>query len=134
MNILSLPKRILPFFAGLLMVQMMFFVLPTQAACNGYDPEDPYGLDCGENSNLTDKDARDVVANLINVVLQISGIILIVYIIYAGYLWMTAGGDDEQIGKAKSIISACVMGLLIVFSAYSLASFVIEKLRTATGT
>lgn len=134
MNFLSLPRFIVPFFATLLMVQMLFFVLPTQAACNGYDPADPYGLDCGENSNLTDKDARDVVANLINVALQISGILLVVYIIYAGYLWMTAGGEEEQVTKAKTIISACVMGLLIVLSAYSLASFVIEKLRTATGT
>ncbi len=134
MNFLLLPRFILPLFAGLLIVQMMFFVSPTQAACNGYDAEDPYGLGCGENSNLTNKDAREVVANLINVALQISGILLIVYIIYAGYLWMTAGGDDEQITKAKNIISACVMGLLIVLSAYSLAQFVIDKLSIATGT
>lgn len=134
MNFLSLPRFIVPLFASFLLAQMLFFVLPTQAACEGYDSRDPYGLDCGENSNLTDKDARDIVANLINIVLQISGIILIVYIIYAGYLWMTAGGDDEQITKAKNIISACVVGLLIVLSSYSLASFVIGKLRLATGT
>ncbi len=133
MNFLSLPRFIVPLFASFLLVQILFFVLPTQAACDGYDSGDPYGLDCGENSNLTNKDARDIVANLINIVLQISGIILILYIIYAGYLWMTAAGDDDQITKAKNIISACVVGLLIVLSSYSLASFVIGKLRLATG-
>lgn len=134
MNLFSLPRFIVPFFAGLCLLQSIFLFSPVQAACDGYDPNDPYGLDCGEGTNLTDKDARDVVANLINVVLQITGIILVLYIIYAGYLWMTAAGDDEQIGKAKSIVSACVMGLMLVLASYSIASFVIEKLRSATGT
>ncbi len=134
MNFLSLPKFFVPLFTGLLLAQMMFFSLPTQAVCDGYDQNDPYGLNCGEGSNLTNKDIRYLVANLINIVLQITGVILVLYIVYAGYLWMTAGGDDEQITKAKSIISACVVGLLIVLSSYSLASFVISKLRLATGT
>ncbi len=135
MNFLSLPRFIIPFFAGLLMIQSFFiFSSPALAACNGYNANDPYGIDCGEESGLTRKDIRQVVAEIINAVLQITGIILIGYIIYAGYLWMTAGGDDEQITKAKSIISACVMGLLIVLSAYSISQFVISKLRSVTGT
>lgn len=134
MNFLSLPRFILPFFAGLILVQSFLFALPAGAVCDGYDENDPYGLDCGKESGLTRTDIRVVIANLINVILQISGIILILYIIYAGYLWMTAGGEEEQVTKAKTIISACVMGLLIVLSAYSLASFVISRLRIVTGT
>ncbi len=135
MNILSLPRFVIPFFVGLLMIQSFFvFSNSVSAACDGYNANDPYGIDCGEESGLTRKDIRQVAAEIINAVLQITGIILLGYIIYAGYLWMTAAGDTEQIEKSKTIISACVMGLLIVLSAFSLSQFVIDKLRSATGT
>lgn len=103
-----------------------------QAECNGYDTEDPYGITCGEETNLSNRDPRELAARLINTIITFSGIILIGYILYAGFLWMTAGGDEEKIAKAKSIISACIIGLLIVLSAYSISLFVVKNLVTVT--
>jgi cytochrome bd-type quinol oxidase subunit 2 len=110
------------------------YIAPAFAACNGFEAnsDDPYGIDCGEGTNLTDEDPRVLAARLINVILRLTGLVLVVFIVYAGYLWMTSVGDEEQITKAKNIISSCAIGLLIVLSAYSISYFVISKLVEST--
>ena len=47
----------------------------------------------GAASGLSVQDPRLTVARFINVFLGILGTIFIAYVIYAGYLWMTAGGE-----------------------------------------
>lgn len=126
------------FLVGTSIVSTLFFSIvmvpaPVSAVC-GDTVNDPYGVDCGEETGLTRQDPRSLASRLINAVLQFTGIILICYIVYAGYLWMMAGGDGEQIEKAKTIISACVIGLIIILSAYSISQFVVSQLRDVTRT
>ncbi len=75
-----------------------------------------------------------IVAVIIKTILAFLGIIFVILIIYAGFLWMTAAGNDEKISKSKKIMASAVIGLAIVFSAYIITVFVIEKLLDATGT
>jgi len=49
-------------------------------------------------------------------------------------MWMTAGGNDEKIEKAKKLISAAVIGLIIVLLAWAIVIFVIGVTNNATGT
>ena len=85
-----------------------------------------------EPLGLPSTDIRIIIARIIRAALGLLGIILLVIIIYAGYLWMTAGGNDEQIGKAKNIIKNAVIGLIIIMSAYAITQFIISKLLEAT--
>jgi hypothetical protein len=39
-------------------------------------------------------------------------------------MWMTAGGNTEQVGKAKNLITSAIIGLVIVFASYALTSFI----------
>ncbi|MFA6424244.1 MAG: Ig-like domain-containing protein [Candidatus Magasanikbacteria bacterium] len=78
-------------------------------------------------------DIRLIIARIIRVVLGLIGIILVVLMIYAGYLWMTAGGNDEQITQSKKIITNAVIGLAIILSAYGIVSFVINMLGVPSG-
>src|SRR3989338_7560328 len=77
-------------------------------------------------------DIRLVVANIIRVALGLLGIVALVLIIYAGYLRMTAGGNEEQIASAKKFLFNTAIGLAIILSAYAIVSFVISKLISAT--
>ena len=54
------------------------------------------------------------VASIIKVVLGLLGTIFVILMIYAGILWMTAGGNDTQVKKAQNIIQRAVIGLIIV--------------------
>jgi len=84
------------------------------------------------NIGLSDTDPRDVVANVIQVVLGFLGTIAVVLIIVAGFQWMTAAGSEDKIAKAKKIMTAAVIGLVIVLMAYALSTFVIDAIIGAT--
>ena len=71
----------------------------------GYDPE----------NNID-----SMVGKMIFTALSLLGIIFLILLIYAGYLWMTASGNEQQVEKAKSMITAAMIGLIIVLSAYSI--------------
>ncbi len=70
----------------------------------------------------------DITAIIIKALLGLLGIIFIILMIYAGFLWMTAGGSEEQIKKAINLIRAAVIGLIIVIAAYSITNFVFDAL------
>jgi len=73
-----------------------------------------------------------IIGKVIGVVLSLVGIILVIIIVYAGFTWMTGGGDPEKIKDAKSWMLNAVIGLLICLVAYSLSSFVVTKIFDAT--
>ena len=73
-------------------------------------------------------DIRIIIANIIKVALSLVGIVMVVLIMYGGYLYMTAGGNEEQISKAKNVLKNAVIGLAIILSAYSITSFVMRML------
>ena len=91
------------------------------------------GLNYGTFTGLGTKDVREGVMTIINVLFLFLGIIVIVGIIYGGFLIMISGGNSDQNDKGKKIITASVIGLVIIFSAYAIATFVINQLITATG-
>lgn len=68
------------------------------------------------------------IGEIISIFLSFLGVIFLVLMLYAGFNWMTAAGDEEKITKAKSTIRASIIGLMIVISAYALSVFIIENL------
>jgi hypothetical protein len=79
------------------------------------------------------KKLPELVGSFIQQAMGLLGIILVCLVIYAGFLWMTAQGNDEKIKKAKGIISSAVVGLVLIFAAYAITGFVVDALVNATG-
>ena len=73
------------------------------------------------------------IGQVVRALLSILGIVFMGYIIYAGQLWMTARGNEEQITKAKAIIRGSIIGLLIVMLAYAITAFVLSNVIDSTG-
>jgi len=74
------------------------------------------------------------VGSLIQVALGMVGLIAILLVIYGGFKWMTSGGSEEKVDEAKKLLYSGIIGLVIIFSAYALSSFVLKALTKATGT
>lgn len=75
-----------------------------------------------------------LVGSLIQGALSILGLLFFVYVVYGGYLWMTARGNTDQVEKAKEVLIHGTIGLVIVLAAYAIAAFVIGRLEdTTTG-
>lgn len=96
--------------------------------------DDPYGLKHANNSGLGNKDPRDTVASLIRVVMGFLGTIAVLLILFGGFKWMMAQGNQDKVDEAKKLLIAGVVGLIIILSAYGIATYVIENLVEATNT
>ena len=64
------------------------------------------------------------VGQLIGTVLAFVGVLFLILMIYAGLMWMTAGGNEQTVDKSKTLIINAIIGLVIVLAAYGLTSFV----------
>jgi len=87
----------------------------------------------GTFTGLGTKDLREGVMGIINLIFTFLGVIAIVLILYAGFLWLVSAGSEEKVGQAKKIITGAVIGLVIIFISYAIAQFVISELILATG-
>lgn len=76
---------------------------------------------------------QSFVGTIINAALGLLGTVFLVLLVYGGYLWMTAGGNEEDVGKAKKLIAQAILGLAVIMGAYAISYFVTSKLETATG-
>lgn len=84
-------------------------------------------------AGLSEKDPREIVANIIKSVLGLLGMVFLALMVYAGFLWMTSHGDNEKVQGAQKIIKTAVIGLLVILLAYALTSFVVNVLVRATA-
>jgi cytochrome bd-type quinol oxidase subunit 2 len=76
-------------------------------------------------------DVNKLVGQIVRSLLSFVGVLLLVLFIYAGFLWMTAQGNEEQVTKAKNIIKGATIGAVLVFASYALTNFVLQSLETA---
>lgn len=83
---------------------------------------------------LGTQDVRVTVSRIINVAMGLLGIVAVVIILAGGFIWMTAGGNEDKVGTAKKLIFSGIIGLAIILSAFAIANFVVSSLVNATST
>ncbi len=86
----------------------------------------------GGSLGLGTADLKQTVVNIISWVLGILALVAVVMIIYGGFIWLTAAGNEEKIEKAKKIIGAAVVGLIVVLLAWAIVIFVAGTTKNVT--
>lgn len=118
------------------MVMLVFSLAALPALAQ--TPVQPFGnntLQESVNTNLGlgNRDPREIAASVINVLMGFLGIIAVVIILIGGFKWMTAGGGEDKIAEAKKLMTAGVIGLVIILAAWGITVFVLNALLSATG-
>ena len=90
------------------------------------------GINSAAGIGLSDTDPRIIIARVIRVALGFLGVIALILILYAGWLYMMSAGAPEKIDKAKKILSSAAIGLVIILSAFAIATFLINYLLGST--
>ncbi len=67
-------------------------------------------------------DVAKIIGTIIDWVLRLVGGITVLFIIYAGVLYVTAAGNKDRIEKAKQTLTYAVIGLIVVI----LAGFIVS--------
>lgn len=81
---------------------------------------------------MTDVDLRVVLSRLVNQAMGLIGIVFVCIVIFSGFLYMMSMGDADKAKKAKNTISQGIIGLVIIFTSYSIANFLINSIRDAS--
>lgn len=89
-------------------------------------------VEAGLGGTLSTSDPREIIGRIINIVLGFLGVIALGLITYAGYIWMTSNGNEEQITKAKKTLTSAAIGLVIILSAWAITTFVLSRLSDAS--
>lgn len=69
-----------------------------------------------------------VLTNVLNAVYLWSGIVAVIVIIIAGYLYVTSNGDPNSAARAKNAILGAVIGLVIIILAFAITNTVLKGL------
>lgn len=99
-------------------------IIDTQYGLEGYQGQVALGQDIS---------IQETIARIINILLGFLGIIAVIIILAGGFKWMTAGGNEDKIGEARKMIVQGLIGLVVIFASWAIASFVINLLMTATN-
>ena len=133
--ILNNMKKVFLFSIFSLLLLSVFLSVPVQA---GYydDLETQLSATAGAEGATFQAaaDPRSIVAKVISVGAGFMGIIFTGMVFYAGFLWLSSGGNEEKVGKAKKIIIYSTIGAVLCLSAWSISYFVMSAWDVATTT
>jgi hypothetical protein len=74
-----------------------------------------------------------IVGLVIQAFLSLLGVMFLSYMLYAGFNWMSAQGDEEKVTKAKETIQRAIIGLIVTIAAYAISYWVFDRLLNSTN-
>ncbi|OGG29787.1 hypothetical protein A3A63_02445 [Candidatus Gottesmanbacteria bacterium RIFCSPLOWO2_01_FULL_46_9] len=85
----------------------------------------PFG-NIGQNSDTTAglTGITNIISSVVGFMTIAAGVWFLFQLLFAGYEWMTAGGDTKRIGGSRDRIVHAFIGLVIVIAAWSLLAVV----------
>jgi len=95
--------------------------------------ESQMGAFRGTSGFSEDLTVGGVVSRGIQVFLGVLGIVFLVLMIFAGFKWMIANGNEERVKEAKQTLISAVIGLIIIILAYAITYFVFKNLPWGGG-
>lgn len=138
MNFLFSRRHILIFLMACLFFLFIFFTtLPHPArAAECISCPAVFGTKTADTSGLInplgDVTFEGFIGRLIKIMLGLSGSIALLMFVYGGFLYLSSAGDDAKVKKGKAAIVNAVIGIFLVFFAYTFVAAVIKALSTGS--
>jgi hypothetical protein len=98
--------------------------------CTGSDLKitaTPGGSACPSSTGQAGRTVNDLIASVVNILSGLVGALAVIMLIYAGFRYVTSGGSDDAVKKAKNTIIYALIGLVIVALSQLIVHFVLAK-------
>lgn len=118
-------KRYFSFFLGLF--ASLLFVTAALAGPNFTDHQANLNI-ITKKSGVEKIDAQSYAGRVIQIAFSVAGIVFLVLMVYAGFRWMLARGQEEYVNKARDTITGAILGLAFIVGAFAITSFVTTRL------
>ena len=103
----------------------MFGLIPAVLAQNQQESAIDLKANVGSSfSRLTSLELGEILSWLITVALVIAGLVFFFMLVIGGVRWIVSGGDKAGTEGARNQITAALIGLIIVFSAWAIATLI----------
>lgn len=119
-------KKLL-YLAPILIVLSFFIFSQASFAQGGIIPTPTGGRGEGDYT-LTDIMSTGILVS--DLILGLVGSLSLLMFVIGGVMFMVSAGSSDKIGKAKNLIVAAVVGLLIVFSSYLIIKFTLSSINS----
>jgi len=84
-----------------------------------------FGKSASECGDYTVNDFVKVGLNIANWIFGIVGSLTLLMFVYGGFMFLISAGSSDKVSQAKKIITAAIVGLVIVFASYVIVKFVL---------
>jgi len=116
---------------ALFFVGLLFVVSPLALEASVKDDAMNQLTKGAAKTELGNPDPRSIVGGIINVVLSTMGIVFLSLVVFAGYMRMTARGEEDRLTKSNKTMIGAVIGLAVVLLAYLITNFVVPRVYNA---
>lgn len=130
----------------ILLLALLFVSLASSPLLtNAQLPQGCIGTDCPQGSGnqgsngaivlpkpIDVDDPRILVGNIIKIALGLVGSLALVMFIYGGLMMMVSSGNSDLISKGRNTLIWAVLGLVVIFSSYTIINFVLTRITTPT--
>src|SRR3989344_2941702 len=104
-------------FCTIFLILNFIFLLPVFAQIGGTDPGGPIG-----GTDPSSRITNPIQSNTFGELMAKIGLPLVaVFMIYAGFLFVSARGNEEQLTKAKTTFFWTIIGALLVVGAFAIS-------------
>lgn len=79
------------------------------------------------DANIPQLNATQTIANILDVVYFIAGLVAVITIIVAGFMMTVQGNSPDKIKQRKNAITFSVIGLAIVLLAFVITQYIVGR-------
>lgn len=131
MNNMIKKLNLTKYFLVFILISGVLGAIPTLAVglSDGFSTESSGALNTFANkSGYADptRTPEDYIGMLLTGLFSILGVIAIALLIYSGFVWMTARGNESKVAKAKENIIDVIIGLIFIIGSYALTTFLLK--------
>jgi hypothetical protein len=115
-------KKILAYIYSFLLLTIPFFI---------FAQTPPVGerLDVGLKNPLNATSVAEVMKSFFDILVELGAVAVVLAIIYAGFLFVVARGNPDELNKAKTTLFWTILGSLVLLGAQIIASVIENTLK-----
>ncbi len=121
------------FFIILLTLLSILAIQPGQALAYSFSDATGFYESTAGGAQLKTKDYIPIVAAAIRLLMGFAGGLFVLLFIYGGITWMSAGGHQEKVDKAKKAMIYATLGIFIVIAAFSISMIISRAFQGGGG-
>lgn len=72
-------------------------------------------------------DTEGLTNTIIKTIFYLVGTIFLILMVYGGFVWLKASGKEDDINKAKKIITTSIIGMVIILASYAITNFALSR-------